>query len=363
MLCFANVAVHANDNYQVIFPPSTQYGTGHAKRVFQKWPLSDVPGEPGKTVDVSWWKNHFNSNSIFAWNYDDDFFAGYDHGKQAGTMSVADHNVVPGKKFFTWGKGPGGSIGTKPSPTTTALTSSSWWAPIPTTSPTTAGLQPYEGRSFSMNWYPFRDIGGVKKANLEAAVNLDVNNGAAKLGFYTTSAHTAANVSLMAGKQSLLNETVAINPGKPYVKDVPIPAGIDEHDLVASISDGGKELVSYSPIRLKPEPSPKPVTSPAPPADIKTSEELYLIGLRAEQFHDPSINPEPYWEEALRRDPGDSRVNTALGIGNSKRRGTRKPSSSSARLWIEPRTDTPRPKDGEADYYLAATAQGTRQAG
>ena len=32
MLCFANVAVHTNDNYQVIFPPSTQYGTGHAKR-------------------------------------------------------------------------------------------------------------------------------------------------------------------------------------------------------------------------------------------------------------------------------------------------------------------------------------------
>ena len=67
----------------------------------------------------------------------------------------------------------------------------------------------------------------------------------------------------MAGKQSLLNETVSINPGKPYRKEVPVPAGIDQHDLVASISDGGKELVSYSPIRLKPEPPPKPVTPPA----------------------------------------------------------------------------------------------------
>jgi len=35
-------------------------------------------------------------------------------------------------------------------------------------------LQPYEARSFSVHWYPFRDIGGVKKANLDAAVNLDV---------------------------------------------------------------------------------------------------------------------------------------------------------------------------------------------
>ena len=53
-------------------------------------------------------------------------------------------------------------------------------------------LQPYEVKSFSLNWYPFRDIGGAKKANLDAAVNLDVANGAARVGFYTTSAYPAA---------------------------------------------------------------------------------------------------------------------------------------------------------------------------
>ena len=45
---------------------------------------------------------------MFAWNYQEDFFAGYDHGKNAGIMSIADHNVVPGKKFWTWGNGPRG---------------------------------------------------------------------------------------------------------------------------------------------------------------------------------------------------------------------------------------------------------------
>ena len=39
MLCFANLAVHANDNYQVIFPPSTQFGVHHAKREFTDWPI------------------------------------------------------------------------------------------------------------------------------------------------------------------------------------------------------------------------------------------------------------------------------------------------------------------------------------
>ena len=56
MLCFANVAVHVNDNYQVIFPPSTQFGTGHAKHEFTNWPISIDAGR--RTGQISWYKNH-----------------------------------------------------------------------------------------------------------------------------------------------------------------------------------------------------------------------------------------------------------------------------------------------------------------
>ena len=363
MLCFANVAVHANDNYQVIFPPSTQYGTGHGKRTFTKWPISDtIRGGPNMTtgIDISWYKNHISSNSVFAWNYEDDFFAGYDHGKQAGTMSVTDHNIVPGKKFFTWGNGPTGKrwdhvLTDDDGPYLEMMVGA-----YSDNQPDYSWLQPYEVRSFTMNWYPFRDIGGVKKANLDAAVNLDVNNGTAKLGFYTTSAHPAAKVTLKAGEKVLVQETISINPGKPWTRQVPVPAGIDEHDLVASISDGGKELVSYSPIRLKPEPAPKAVTTPPAPANVPSNEELYLIGLRAEQFHDPGIDPEPYWREALRRDPGDVRVNTVLGIA-TYRKARYEEAATLLRKALERATDRyTDPKDGEAFYYLGAVlkAQG-----
>jgi tetratricopeptide (TPR) repeat protein len=162
-------------------------------------------------------------------------------------------------------------------------------------------------------------------------------------------------VTLRAGAKVLLQETVGINPAKAYTKQVAIPAGIDEHDLVASISDGGKELVSYSPIRLTPEATPKPVTPPPPPAEIKTNEELYLTGLRAQQFHSPTVDPMPYWQEALRRDPGDARVNTVLGITDFKR--TRyADAEKSLRKAIERLTDRyTTPKDSEAIYYLGAT--------
>ena len=358
MLCFANVAVHTNDDYQVIFPPSTQYGTGHAKLTFTKWPIADEmpnPSDSRKNVDISWWKNHIAAVSVFGWNVAEDFFAGYDHGKEAGTMSIADHEFVPGQKFFTWGNSPAGDR----------------WSHILTdddgpylelmvgaysdNQPDYSWLQPYEVRSFAMNWYPFRDIGGVKKANLDAAVNLEVKQGTAKVGFYTTSAHNAAKVTLRAEQRVLHQETVAIDPGRPYVKQIPVPAGIDEHELVASISDGDKVLVSYSPIRLPAAPVPPGVTSPPVPQDVKTSEELYLIGLRAQQFHSPRVDPKPYWEEALRRDPGDTRVNTVLGI-TAYKKARYEEAEGYLRKAVDRLTENyTDPKDGEALYYLGLT--------
>ena len=48
-------------------------------------------------------------------------------------------------------------------------------------------IKPYEVKTFKQYWYPVRDIGGFKNANLNAAVNLELNpNGTAKLGFCTT---------------------------------------------------------------------------------------------------------------------------------------------------------------------------------
>src|ERR1035441_1239 len=270
-------------------------------------------------------------------------------------MSIADHHIIPGKKFFTWGNGPFGRTWDKTLTDDDGPYLEMMVGAYSDNQPDYSWLQPYETRSFSMQWYPFRDIGGVKKANLDAAVNLEVEHGQAKVGFYTTSAHKAAQVTLRAGAKVLFQETVGIDPAKPYVKQVAIPAGIDDHDLVASISDGGKELVSYSPVRLTPEATPKAVTPPPPPADIKTNEELYLTGLRAQQFHSPTVDPIPYWQEALRRDPGDARVNTVLGITDFKK-ARYADAEKSFRKALERLTDRyTAPKDGEAIYYLGAT--------
>ena len=174
---------------------------------------------------MSWYKNHISPNSIFAWNYEDDFFAGYDHGKQAGLMSVADHHVVPGKKLWTWGNGPRGRMWDKILTDDDGPYIELMVGAYSDNQPDYSWLQPYEVKSFAMYWYPFRDIGGVKNANLDAAVNLEVNDGTAKVGFYTTVGASGGDRAAQGRRQGPAAGEGRDRPRQALREAVPVPAG------------------------------------------------------------------------------------------------------------------------------------------
>jgi tetratricopeptide (TPR) repeat protein len=361
-LYFANVAVHANENYQVIFPPSTEYATYHGKTQFSRWPIStsifnDVDYTRG--VDASWWKNHPSPTSWFCWNCEEDFLGGYDHGKQAGVIHVADHHIVPGKKLWEFANGSEGRMWDKILTETDGPYIELMAGAYSDNQPDYSWIQPYEVKTWKQYWYPMRQIGSVKNANLDAAVNLEVDaERKAKIGLNTTAEFADAKVELRAGKQVLLERKILISPDKPFSALVPLPPGVSEGDLKVSLYDAAnRELISYSPRKPKGEPMPEPVKPPLAPKDIKTVEELYLTGLRLEQFYNPALNPYPYYEEALRRDPGDVRVNTALGILYC-RRGMFKEAEDKLNVALRRLTkDYTSPKDGEAFYYLGVALQ------
>ncbi len=367
-LFWINAAVHANKNYQVIFPPSVEWAAQHAKPQFAGWPIAhEVYGGTDYTpgVDVSWWKNNPSPVSFFAWDCQEDFFGGYDYGKQAGVVQISNHHVSPGKKFFEWGNGPEGEMWTKILSDSDGPYLELMAGSYSDNQPDYSWYGPGEVKVFKHYWYPIRELGGVKNANTEGAVNLDVSNGMARVAFNTTAVHPKARVLLRAGTRRVLDEAVSISPEEPFVATVALPQGVRYSDLEASLLDEtGKSLVSFRPAPRANSPMPTPVQRPVAPKDIVSNEELYLTGLRIEQLYSPSFDPVAYYKEALRRDAGDYRANTALGSLYC-REGRFEQAEPFLRAAVKRATENYiHPKDCEALYYLgvALREQGKRKA-
>jgi tetratricopeptide (TPR) repeat protein len=368
MLAWANVAVHANPDYQVIFPPDVEFATFHGKNQFSRWPVSTQVynrQDYSKGTDVSWWKSHGAPTSFFAWEARSDFLAGYDHGKDAGVAFVADHAFVPGKKLWTWGTGSEGRLWEKILTDADGPYAELMIGAFSDNQPDYSWIQPYEVRTVTEWWYPIRNIGGVKAANEKAACALMVmDKQTARIGFHPTSELPAVRAILTSAGKSIFEETFAAGPGRPYLKEVVLPSGAQEEDLSLAFAaaDGG-EIVAYKPTRRSHAPLPPVVTPPSAPKDVPTVEELYLTGLRLEQFYNPAVEPYPYYAEALRRDPGDYRTNTALGLTFIKR-GIYAEAEACLRKAIGRATENyTRPKDGEALYYLGVALRAQKKDG
>jgi tetratricopeptide (TPR) repeat protein len=267
---------------------------------------------------------------------------------------VADHHLVPGKKFWTWGTGERGKMWEKILTETDGPYIELMVGAFSDNQPDYSWLQPYEVRTVKQYWYPVRRIKGVKNANLEAAVNLEwISEKNVQIGFNTTQDHEGAKARLESKGNKVYEEILNIGPSRPFFKKITLPSPVERESLsVVLLSPDGTELIKYQPLRKADKPIPEPVKPPPPPEDIPTTEELFHAGLRLEQFYSPVYEPDPYYEEILKRDPGNARANTALGILFLKR-GMFDEAVKKFRKALERITHNyTSPKDGEASYYL-----------
>lgn len=319
-LYWANVAAHANENYQTIFPPSAQIATFHSKTDFTQWPIStEVYRGADFTdgVDISWWKNVKGSNSFFVHDLKEDFMGGYDHGSNTGTVHIGDHNIVKGAKLWEWGSGARGQA------TEGKLTENDgpyveiMVGAFSDNQPDYSWIQPYEVKKWEQYWYPVRGIGGFKNANLHGAVNLEERNGnAVFLGYYSTEKIAKAKVILRNKDSVVLEKTLNISPDKPFAETIQLGESFAITDMKTELIDegSGRVLLTYQPvIPDKVEELPEPWKGYPAPEDLNSAEELYLTGKRVEQFYAPGLDAMDWYLEALKRDPGDIRTNTAAG--------------------------------------------------
>jgi tetratricopeptide (TPR) repeat protein len=355
MLYWANVSVHTNENYEVIFPPSTQFGTDHSKVAFTRWPFGEVARGSGEDANLAWWKNFTaSSRSIFAWNFDDDFLAGYDHGKQAGTLHVANHHIVGGKKFFLWGNNPSGEMWNTMLSDKDGHYLELMVGAYSDNQPDYSWIGPGETREFTQRWYPIREIRSVKNATDDAAVNLErISDDKVFLGFNTSGKFANAKAKLTLGGETIFEQTLAIDPARPFTKEIALPPNADDTSLRAVLTDaGGKELVAYRPAAREEKPLPSVVEAGKPASEYQTVEELYLAGLRLEQFHNARLDPMSFYNEALRRDPADARVNTVVGLRYARKGEWEAAETHLLRALARLSKDYTTVKDPEPHYYL-----------
>lgn len=388
-LWWANVAVHCHEGFQSFFPTDVVAVADHAKRAMSRFPLcadryygidyarrgrEGIPADevPARFVpphclppaarpalpayrpdDLSWYANIPVPTSYMCLGSRQDFSGGYDHFKRAGLVQIADHHIAPGKKQWTWGNHDFGyawdrNLTDRDGPYVELML-----GVYTDNQPDFSFLTPGETKSWSVFWYPITDIGPAHLANRHAAVSLTLAAKRLRLGVAVTRPRPACRIELWRGARRLRTWSADLAPGRAFVTELAAPLRARPADLRLVVADDTGELIAYTPLgKQKPAPLPAPATEPPPPAEVASTDELYVIGLHLWQYRHATRSPVAYWSEALRRDPGDARCNTAMGHWHFRRGEFALAEDFLRRALARLTSRNPNPADGEACYLL-----------
>lgn len=352
-LWWANPAVAVNDQYQSVFPPDVNAVFDHGKRDVSEFPIAKgeyykVDYSPG--TDISRYKNIPVPTSYMAINSKYDFVGGYENDSKGGLLHVADHNVSPGKKQWTWGDGEFGHAWDRNLTDEDGPYIELMCGVYTDNQPDFSWMHPYEEKSFKQYFMPYNNVGVVKNATKEALVNIEIVDNAISIKIHVTSTYPECRVVLSNNGKNIINETVDLSPKAGYDKNMVID-GVRYEDFKIRLTDkNGKTLVAWTPESGEDRDIPEPAKAAKLPEDIKSVEQLYLRGLHLEQYRHATYNPLDYYQEALRREPSDVRCNNAMGSWFLKRGKIEKAISYFDKA-IETLTErNPNPYDGEAYF-------------
>lgn len=384
-LWWANVATEVHEDYQSLFPEDVHFIADHAKRAtsafpgceghyygvnyagrakdgipLEETPAQFVPKRGYAPNDLRWYANIPVPTSYMCLGSRDDFFGGYDHAVDAGIVHVANHHISPGKKQWTWGNHDFGYAWdrnlTEPDENGVYWPYIEIMAGVYTDNqPDFSFLAPGETKTFSQYWYPIRKIGAAAAATLKAAIGMKLDGIRLTVGVQSTETIADARITISIGRDRLADRAIDLDPAKPLLIAIDVPEDSDLNDMRVVVEQNGVVLVERRPADRQEVTIPPPATEPPPPEEIESVDELWMTGIHLDQYRHATRPADIYWREALRRDPGDSRCNTALGIWHL-RRGEFSAAEACFRKAIERLTRrNPNPPTGEAHYHLGLT--------
>ncbi len=353
-LWWANPAVAVNDNTQSIFPPDVHSVYDHGKRAVSRFPIATgeyYKHDYSEGVDISRYKNIPVPTSYMAERSDYDFVGGYDYGVQAGVLHVADHHVSTGKKQWTWGCGDFGKAWDRNLTDADGPYIELMTGMYCDNQPDFTWLKPYEEKTFTQYFLPYKRVGQVKNATIHAALNAEKRADGLYVCVYATSDYPAAELTVRVKGECIYREPIHISPTDIYEKTLPLTIE-DEYSMEVGVDNVGGTLVSYQPVDPGIPKLAEPAKAAKAPEELMTNEELYITGQHIEQYRHATFLPDPYYLEGLKRDPQDIRINNAYGLLRL-RRGQFAAAEKYFRKALERLTSMhPNPYDSEPYYNL-----------
>lgn len=221
-LWWANLAVHVDEHPQSIFPPDVTAIMDHGKRGVRSFPIATgeyykVDNAPG--TDISRYRNIPVPTSYMAYRSDYDFVGAYDYGRQAGLLHVASRQVSPSKKQWTWGCGDFGQAWDRHLTNEDGPYVELMCGVITDNQPDFSWLAPGEERAFTQHFMPYKGVGVIKNATIDAAVGLEAADGIATVRAYTTALRPGARVTLAAQGSTLLEAEFDGDPRTSYYRE------------------------------------------------------------------------------------------------------------------------------------------------
>lgn len=354
-LWWANPAVPVNENTQSVFPPDVHAVMDHGKRDVSRFPIATgvyYKHDYSEGVDISRYKNIPVPTSYMAEKSEFNFVGGYDYGMEAGILHVADHHVSPGKKQWTWGCGDFGKAWDRNLTETDGPYIELMTGVYTDNQPDFTWLKPFEEKVFQQYFMPYKAVGAVKNASIDAVVNLEIEENEAKIIVYTTAEQKDVRITVSRGAKIVFEDIVCTSPEKTYTNAVMLEGGENTEYTLRVTNKDGRELVAYTPLADEIPRLPEPARAAKKPEEIMNNEELYLTAQHIEQYRHATYLPDPYYLEGLKRDEKDSRLNTGYG-SLLLTRGLFAESEAYFRKAIKRLTwKNPNPYDSEAYYKL-----------
>ena len=357
-LWWANPAVSVNDYYQSVFPPDINAVFDHGKRAVSTFPIATgtyYKVDYSAGVDISNYKNIPVPTSYMGVNSGYDFEGGYENDSHGGMLHVASHHVSPGKKQWTWGNGDFGRAWDRNLTDTDGPYIELMAGVYTENQPDFSWIQPYEEKSFTQYFMPYREVGIVKQASRDFIMNVDQAEQGIRLRILATSAHDVT-LHITEGSRTITERRLSLSPESVFDETIWLD-GAQMEDIRIEIAGDRYDVRG---IAWQAEPDelrrvPDAAEAALPPLETKTVEQLYLTGLHLEQYRHATWSPVDYYEEGLRRDPQDVRCNNALGLWYIRKGRFDKAEPYLERAVSVIKKRNPNPYEGEPIYNLGLT--------